>query len=765
MWRIIKVVGRGLRSVKPSQCSPQDCKDDITNKECGRLQSLVSCTVRDYNDTHHQSLSVVKRNTGTLLPISFGALVSKKDPRCHENYCACKRVSVASYHTNSSRDEQPVSGNKGKSYSSKPPWLWQSLLDHCPQKKLSDDERSENDHEDSKDWQNKCHQEQFLHTHSVLQGLGWGSAVAFTWSLYRDFDDLRKYPLGWKCQKHEDCTCWSGKKETFADTCTSSPNYDIYFKNFECNHEEFFTDHLKECSKNWVVRPIYIRRVQSQCHKCQEQYPKNLDHYAHNYPFMHLWNIGSYGVKLKRAVDYKSWVKRKDSNLSVSEYDLEFEKAENEIVVDSNTELSLRIRTLESEIGETENEIVVSDSAEVLLQKSNLENENISEFTGEEDNLSLHEGACSQRLQTDSGCVSDSSKTCIPPASATTREHSKDDHVLTQQHSQTETQINQTSCNFSQYKQHEESDASSGVTKSEVWMEDCSQSGDEEDSKETENSQVHDQGINNFSDSLLEVLTAGTENLRSLEAKFRGVLESEVGVSLVETDPGRAVSWFRAGALLGDPAATFNLALCYHTGQGITQDLTMARELYEAASLAGHGWGSYNLAVMLSSGEGGPMDYKQAHRLLRLAAQRGVQQAQQALPLFNHNRQTQTQHSVDELKCTQSEAALAVSPSVNWLSSYSASDLSSIDESDICSVRDLSTQVSKVGENKSQLAILWELVPLVKLNMAGEHILTGTKVAIKILNRRTIKNLDMVSKIKREITILKLFRHPHIIKH
>ncbi|KAK3851473.1 hypothetical protein Pcinc_041882 [Petrolisthes cinctipes] len=692
MWRIIKTIGRGLRSVKPSQCSPQDCKDDINNKECGRLQCLMSCTVRDYYSTYDQ------RNTGTLLPISFGAIVSKNVPRGLENCCDCKRVSVASYHTSSSRDEQPVSGNKGKNYYSKPPWLWQSLLDHCPQKKLSD-ERSENDHEDSKDWHNKCHQEHFLHTHSVLQGLGWGSAVAFTWSLYRDFEDLRKYPLEWKGQKHGDCTCWSGKTETCADT--SSPKYDIYFKNFECNNEESFTDHLKECSKNWVGRPIYIRSVQSQCHKCQEQYPKNLDRYAHNYPFMHLWNIGSYGVKLKRAVDYKTWVNRKDSDLSVSEYALDIEKAEDEIVADSNTELSLRIRTLESEIGETENEIVVSNSAEVLLQKSKLEIENISEFTAEEDNLSLHDGACSQRLQTDSGCVSDSSKTCIPPASATTREYSKDDHVLTQ-HSQKETQTNQTSCNFSQYKLHEESAALSGVTKSEVWIEDCSESGDEEDSKETGNPQEHDQGINKFSDSLLEVLTAGTENLRSLEAKFRGVLESEVGVSLVETDPGRAVSWFRAGTLLGDPAATFNLALCYHTGQGITQDLTMARELYEAASLAGHGWGSYNLAVMLSCGEGGTMDHQKAHHLLRLAAQRGVQQAQQALPLFNYNRQTQTQHSVDELKYTQSEPALAVSPSVNWLSSYSTSDLSSIDESDICSVSDLSTQVSKVAESKSQ---------------------------------------------------------------
>jgi len=46
----------------------------------------------------------------------------------------------------------------------------------------------------------------------------------------------------------------------------------------------------------------------------------------------------------------------------------------------------------------------------------------------------------------------------------------------------------------------------------------------------------------------------------------------------------------------------------------------------------------------------------------------------------------------------------------------------------------------------------------------GEHILTGTKVAMKVLNRRQIKNLDIVEKIKREITNLKLFRHPHIIK-
>lgn len=44
------------------------------------------------------------------------------------------------------------------------------------------------------------------------------------------------------------------------------------------------------------------------------------------------------------------------------------------------------------------------------------------------------------------------------------------------------------------------------------------------------------------------------------------------------------------------------------------------------------------------------------------------------------------------------------------------------------------------------------------------HQITNHKVAVKILNRQKIKNLDVVGKIRREIQFLKLFRHPHIIK-
>ena len=46
----------------------------------------------------------------------------------------------------------------------------------------------------------------------------------------------------------------------------------------------------------------------------------------------------------------------------------------------------------------------------------------------------------------------------------------------------------------------------------------------------------------------------------------------------------------------------------------------------------------------------------------------------------------------------------------------------------------------------------------------GWHQVTGHKVAIKILNREKITSESMDAKIRREIQILKLFRHPHIIK-
>lgn len=49
--------------------------------------------------------------------------------------------------------------------------------------------------------------------------------------------------------------------------------------------------------------------------------------------------------------------------------------------------------------------------------------------------------------------------------------------------------------------------------------------------------------------------------------------------------------------------------------------------------------------------------------------------------------------------------------------------------------------------------------------IVGEHELTKTKVAIKILNKKKMNEQpDMAEKIQREIKILKMCKHAHIIR-
>jgi 5'-AMP-activated protein kinase catalytic alpha subunit len=43
------------------------------------------------------------------------------------------------------------------------------------------------------------------------------------------------------------------------------------------------------------------------------------------------------------------------------------------------------------------------------------------------------------------------------------------------------------------------------------------------------------------------------------------------------------------------------------------------------------------------------------------------------------------------------------------------------------------------------------------------HILTGEKVAIKILEKSKIFDVSDVERVSREIHILKMIRHPHLI--
>lgn len=46
----------------------------------------------------------------------------------------------------------------------------------------------------------------------------------------------------------------------------------------------------------------------------------------------------------------------------------------------------------------------------------------------------------------------------------------------------------------------------------------------------------------------------------------------------------------------------------------------------------------------------------------------------------------------------------------------------------------------------------------------AQHMITGQKVAVKILNKGKIKHMEMSEKVRREINILKMCKHPHIIR-
>jgi len=48
--------------------------------------------------------------------------------------------------------------------------------------------------------------------------------------------------------------------------------------------------------------------------------------------------------------------------------------------------------------------------------------------------------------------------------------------------------------------------------------------------------------------------------------------------------------------------------------------------------------------------------------------------------------------------------------------------------------------------------------------LVAYHVITNQKVAIKILNRGKIKHMEMLEKVRREINILKMCTHPHIIR-
>lgn len=72
--------------------------------------------------------------------------------------------------------------------------------------------------------------------------------------------------------------------------------------------------------------------------------------------------------------------------------------------------------------------------------------------------------------------------------------------------------------------------------------------------------------------------------------------------------------------------------------------------------------------------------------------------------------------------------------------------------------------VARLGPSLPHSLISRPFVCLFGAYTVAEHEVTGHKVAIKILNRSKIRSLDMSEKVRREISLLRKMRHPHIIR-
>ncbi|XP_076057077.1 uncharacterized protein LOC143034625 [Oratosquilla oratoria] len=206
--------------------------------------------------------------------------------------------------------------------------------------------------------------------------------------------------------------------------------------------------------------------------------------------------------------------------------------------------------------------------------------------------------------------------------------------------------------------------------KEEVIIEECSEN--EERKSEYERLELEtNAAIEEFKDSLQELLDSGNLDVSALQNQVMGVVESDIGRNIVEEEPEVAFHYFKNGALLGDPSSTFNLGLCYHLGKGTKQNLAKARELYEAAARVNHGWATYNLAVLMGKGEGGSQDQVYARALLQKAAHLGVGEAKDALRKLKEEEE----ETLSVIHQTQSAPVFQGHSEEHRHSSYSMSDL------------------------------------------------------------------------------------------
>jgi localization factor PodJL len=108
---------------------------------------------------------------------------------------------------------------------------------------------------------------------------------------------------------------------------------------------------------------------------------------------------------------------------------------------------------------------------------------------------------------------------------------------------------------------------------------------------------------------------------------------------LSEGNASAAVALIRRAAEQNVPAAQYRYAKLLERGEGVTQDVTAARQWTRRAAEAGHRRAMHNLGVMFATGAGGEENIEEAARWFEEAALRGLTDSQYNLAvLFQQGR-------------------------------------------------------------------------------------------------------------------------------
>ena len=104
---------------------------------------------------------------------------------------------------------------------------------------------------------------------------------------------------------------------------------------------------------------------------------------------------------------------------------------------------------------------------------------------------------------------------------------------------------------------------------------------------------------------------------------------AELGVP----DKEKMFKFYRLAAEAGHKKAQFNIGMCYSDGDGVEQDKAKAKFWYAKAAKEGEAAAMHNLAFLLFDMTEGDASHCAIVALVRAAAEKGLAQAQERLPL------------------------------------------------------------------------------------------------------------------------------------